>query len=165
MAYLNDNFLKLQAGYLFPEIGRRVAAFAAANPDKAPDIIRCGIGDVTEPLPMASIEAMHRAVAQLAVAPAFLIVDGNRFIPYGTLPYRCIVHGDALYASIAAASVLAKTCRDDFMNELSDRYPAYGWRENKGYPTRQHREAIARYGLTPYHRKTFRQLDTQLKLF
>jgi ribonuclease HII len=113
----------------------------------------------------ASIEAMHRAVAALKVPPRFLIIDGNRFTPFGDIPYRCIVKGDALYCSIAAASVLAKTFRDDFMNDLAARYPAYDWLHNKGYPTARHREAIEKYGLTPFHRKSFHMPDPQMKLF
>lgn len=113
----------------------------------------------------ASFLAMHRALDQLAVRPEALIVDGNRFDPYtppaggetgaGPLPFTCMVHGDARFQAIAAASILAKTYRDDYMARLDDEYPMYGWRKNKGYPTRAQREAIARYGPTPYHRKTF----------
>lgn len=113
----------------------------------------------------ASILAMHRAVDALQVRPAFLIIDGNRFVPYPQVPHQCIVKGDALYASIAAASVLAKTYRDDFMNALAVQYPMYDWQSNKGYPTRKHRDAIAAYGISPYHRRSFRLLDTQLRLF
>lgn len=113
----------------------------------------------------ASILAMHRAIEQLGVVPQHLIVDGNRFKPYRDIPYDCVVKGDGKYLSIAAASVLAKTYRDDYMMQLHDLYPQYGWDKNKGYPTRDHREAIARYGATPCHRMSFRLLDRQLSLF
>lgn len=106
----------------------------------------------------ASILAMHRALDKLAVRPQAVIVDGNRFKPYGTLPYTTIVKGDGKYLSIAAASILAKTFRDDYMNELDEKYPQYDWKSNKGYPTRKHREAISRYGTTPYHRMSFNLL-------
>ena len=113
----------------------------------------------------ASILAMHRAIEQLGVAPQHLIVDGNRFKPYRDIPYDCVVTGDGKYLSIAAASVLAQIYRDDYMMQLHDLYPQYGWDKNKGYPTRDHREAIARYGATPCHRMSFRLLDRQLSLF
>lgn len=106
----------------------------------------------------ASILAMHRALDNLAVRPQAVIVDGNRFKPYGTLPYTTIVKGDGKYLSIAAASILAKTFRDDYMDELDKKYPQYDWKSNKGYPTRKHREAISRYGTTPYHRMSFNLL-------
>lgn len=118
----------------------------------------------------ASFLAMHRALDQLAVRPEALIIDGNRFDPYparcaGQLPYTCVVHGDARYQAIAAASILAKTYRDDYMARLDEEYPAYGWRKNKGYPTRDQREAIRQHGITKYHRKTFNLLgDRQLEL-
>ena len=119
----------------------------------------------------ASILAMHRALDQLQVRPEAIIVDGNRFKPYRTvidgtavsIPHTTIVKGDGKYLSIAAASILAKTCRDDYMDELARQYPQYDWLSNKGYPTRKHREAIRQYGITPYHRKTFNMLgDSQL---
>ena len=113
----------------------------------------------------ASILAMHRALDQLAVRPEAVIVDGNRFKPYQNLPHTTIVKGDGKYLSIAAASILAKTYRDDYMDRLAAQYPQYDWLSNKGYPTKQHREAIRRYGITPYHRKTFNMLgDGQLTL-
>jgi len=113
----------------------------------------------------ASILAMHRALDQLKVRPEAVIVDGNRFKPYNGLPYATIVKGDGKYLSIAAASILAKTFRDDYMNQLAEEYPAYDWRSNKGYPTRKHREAIRQYGITPYHRRSFNLLgDGQLML-
>jgi len=113
----------------------------------------------------ASILAMHRALDQLAVRPQAVIVDGNRFKKYGDLPHTTIVKGDGKYMAIAAASILAKTYRDDYMNRLADEYPQYDWRQNKGYPTRKHREAIRQYGITPYHRKSYNLLgDGQLSL-
>jgi ribonuclease HII len=111
----------------------------------------------------ASILAMHRALDQLQVRPETIIVDGNRFKPYQQLPYTTIVKGDGKYLSIAAASILAKTYRDDYMDRLAEEYPCYDWLSNKGYPTKKHREAIRQYGITPYHRKTFNLLgDGQL---
>ncbi|MCQ2350460.1 MAG: ribonuclease HII [Paludibacteraceae bacterium] len=104
----------------------------------------------------ASVLAMHRAIANLSVKPQYLIIDGNRFYNSTGIPYNTIVKGDGKYMSIAAASVLAKTYRDDYMNALASEYPQYGWDINKGYPTKSHREAIRRYGVSPYHRMTFR---------
>ena len=113
----------------------------------------------------ASILAMHRALDQLQVRPEAVIVDGNRFKPYQQLPHTTIVKGDGKYLSIAAASILAKTYRDDYMDELAKEYPQYDWLSNKGYPTKKHREAIRQYGITPYHRKSFNMLgDGQLSL-
>lgn len=113
----------------------------------------------------ASFLAMHRAIDQLAVRPQHLLIDGNRFTPFPDIPHTTIVKGDGKYLSIAAASILAKTYRDDYMNRLAEEYPQYDWRNNKGYPTRKHRAAIAEYGPTPYHRKTFNLLgDGQLSL-
>ena len=104
----------------------------------------------------ASILAMHRALDGLSMRPDFIIVDGNRFTPYGQTPHATVVKGDARYLSIAAASILAKTYRDDEMHRLAALYPGYGWERNAGYPTAAHREAIARLGITPFHRRTFR---------
>ena len=113
----------------------------------------------------ASILAMHRALDQLMVRPETIIVDGNRFKPYQELPHTTIVKGDGKYLSIAAASILAKTYRDDYMNQLAGEYPQYDWRSNKGYPTKKHREAIKQFGITPYHRKSYNLLsDGQLSL-
>lgn len=106
----------------------------------------------------ASILAMHRALDQLAVRPEAVIVDGNRFKPYQSLPHTTIVKGDGKYLSIAAASILAKTYRDDYMNRLAEEYPQYDWLSNKGYPTKKHRDAIRQYGITPYHRKSYNLL-------
>lgn len=113
----------------------------------------------------ASILAMHRALDQLKVRPEAIIVDGNRFKPYQNLPHTTIVKGDGKYLSIAAASILAKTYRDDYMDQLAQTYPQYDWLSNKGYPTKKHREAIRKYGITPFHRKTFNMLgDGELSL-
>ena len=111
----------------------------------------------------ASILAMHRALDQRAVRPEAVIVDGNRFKPYGNVPFSTIVKGDGKYLSIAAASILAKTYRDDYMGKLDEEYPQYDWKGNKGYPTKKHRDASRQFGTTPYHRRTFNLLgDTQL---
>lgn len=112
----------------------------------------------------ASFLAMHRAIEQLKVLPEHLLIDGNRFTPYPDIPHTTVVKGDGKYLSIAAASVLAKTYRDDYMNKLALEYPAYHWLDNKGYPTKAHREAIRTCGITPYHRKTFTLLPEQLTL-
>lgn len=106
----------------------------------------------------ASFLAMHRAVDGLSVRPDFLLIDGNRFRPYDGIRHQCIVKGDGKMMSIAAASILAKTHRDEFMKRIHEEFPQYGWNVNKGYPTKAHREAIARFGATPYHRHTFRLL-------
>ena len=111
----------------------------------------------------ASILAMHRALDQLKVRPEAIIVDGNRFKSYQDLPHTTIVKGDGKYLAIAAASILAKTYRDDYMNQLAEEYPQYDWLSNKGYPTKKHREAIKQFGITPYHRKSYNLLgDGQL---
>ena len=113
----------------------------------------------------ASILAMHRALDGLKVRPGFIIVDGNRFTRYGDIPWKTVVKGDGKYMNIAAASILAKTYRDDYMDRLHDEYPAYGWNHNKGYPARAHRDAIRQYGTTPYHRMTYNLLgDGQMEL-
>ena len=112
----------------------------------------------------ASFLAMHRALDQLAVRPEAIIVDGNRFRPYHDLPYTTIVKGDGKYQAIAAASILAKTFRDDYMDRLDEEYPMYDWRSNKGYPTRKHREGIRLHGISPYHRKSYHLLGTELSL-
>lgn len=112
----------------------------------------------------ASIKAMHLALEQLSVQPGFIIIDGNRFKPFQDIPYECVVKGDGKYYSIAAASILAKTYRDDYMLNLSTEYPNYDWANNKGYPTIKHREAVIAFGFSPYHRRTFRISDPQLSL-
>lgn len=103
----------------------------------------------------ASFLAMHRAIEQLKVMPEHLLIDGNRFTPYADIPYTTVVKGDGKYLSIAAASVLAKTHRDEYMDKLNTKYPDYSWHKNKGYPTKAHRDAIRLHGATPYHRKSF----------
>lgn len=113
----------------------------------------------------ASIIGMQRAVEQLRVEPGFLLIDGNRFKQFRDIPYQCVVKGDATYLSIAAASLLAKTTRDDLMLELHKEYPHYGWDKNKGYPTREHRRGIELHGPCPYHRMSFTLLPPQLSLF
>lgn len=113
----------------------------------------------------ASFLAMHRAIEQLSVIPEFLIIDGNRFNKYQKVPHQCIVEGDAKYFSIAAASILAKTYRDDYMRQIALEHPEYDWHNNKGYPTVKHREAVLKIGFTPYHRRTFNVSDPQLSIF
>lgn len=112
----------------------------------------------------ASISAMHLALEQLSICPGFILVDGNRFKPFQSTPHQCIVKGDSKYFSIAAASILAKTYRDDYMLKLAVEYPQYDWMKNKGYPTIKHRMAVIAYGLSPYHRKTFRISNPQIEL-
>lgn len=134
------------------------------------EAVAWGIGVVTAPeidainILKASFLAMHRAIEQLKVQPQALLIDGNRFTPYKEIPFTCMVKGDGRFLSIAAASILAKTYRDDYMLQLAEEYPSYGWQQNKGYPTRAHREAISKHGITPYHRKTFTLLPSQLTL-
>ena len=112
----------------------------------------------------ASFLAMHRAIDQLKIRPELLLIDGNRFNKYHDIKHQCIVGGDAKYQSIAAASILAKTTRDHIMEELDTQYPAYNWKQNKGYPTIEHKNAVAEHGMSPFHRKTF-NMSIQLKLF
>lgn len=112
----------------------------------------------------ASFLAMHRAIDQLKIRPELLLIDGNRFNKYHDIKHQCIVGGDAKYQAIAAASILAKTTRDHIMHELDSQYPAYNWKQNKGYPTIEHKNAVAEHGMSPYHRKTF-NMSIQLKLF
>ncbi|MFZ2338187.1 MAG: ribonuclease HII [Bacteroidales bacterium] len=112
----------------------------------------------------ASIKAMHIAIEGLSKQPQFLLIDGNRFVPFGDIGHRTIIKGDGLYYSIAAASVLAKTFRDEYMEKLHGEFPVYGWNRNKGYPTSFHREAILEHGISPYHRKSFTLFNTQLTI-
>jgi ribonuclease HII len=125
-------------------------------------IVDCSVIDKVNIL-NASILAMHCAIVQLNVKPNFLLIDGNRFKPYNKIQHECIVKGDSKYMSIAAASILAKTHRDEYMNILHNEFPKYKWNKNKAYPTSDHRNAIAKYGITPYHRKSF-NLNQQLKI-
>lgn len=113
----------------------------------------------------ASFLAMHRALDLLPVSAEFLIIDGNRFKKYNSIPHECIVQGDGKYLSIAAASILAKTYRDDLMAELAMNFPQYDWGNNKGYATLKHRQAVMEHGISPYHRKTFRTVSEQLEIF
>ncbi len=142
---------------LRPEIEAEAIAWAVASLDNK-EIDEINILN-------ASFAAMHKAVAKLKTTPNLLLIDGNRFKPYLNIPHKCIIKGDSIYLSIAAASVLAKTYRDDFMLKLHNEFPGYGWDKNKAYPTKTHREAIAQIGITKYHRLSYRLIDTQLKLF
>ncbi len=112
----------------------------------------------------ASFLAMHRAIDQLKIRPELLLIDGNRFNKYHDIKHQCIVGGDAKYQAIAAASILAKTTRDHIMQDIDNQYPVYNWKQNKGYPTIEHKNAVAEHGMSPYHRKTF-NMSIQLKLF
>ncbi|MGJ8594203.1 MAG: ribonuclease HII [Aquaticitalea sp.] len=112
----------------------------------------------------ASIQAMHQAIDQLKILPEYIIVDGNRFKPYNDIPHQTIIKGDGKFVNIAAASIIAKTFRDDYMTQIHEEYPMYNWKQNKGYPTKEHREAIKKYGITKYHRKSFRLLPEQFRI-
>lgn len=112
----------------------------------------------------ASILSMHRALDKLAVKPDFILVDGNKFKKYNDIGHECVIKGDSIYANIAAASILAKTYRDEYMAKIAEEYPDYLWNINKGYPTKAHKEAIEKYGITPYHRKTFNKLSDAIQL-
>ncbi len=138
-------------------IEREAIAFAVAQVDHE-EIDRINILN-------ASFLAMHKALKMLNIKPEFILIDGNRFKPYQKVPHECIIQGDGKYFSIAAASILAKTYRDDYMRKLSEKHPQYEWSSNKGYPTVKHREAVIAYGISPYHRKTFRITNPQLGLF
>ena len=156
---LNDSkqLTERQRDALRPIIEREAVAWAVAfvSPQEIDEIN----------ILKASFLAMHRAVAALKVRPEALLIDGNRFTPYAGIPHTCIVKGDGKMMSIAAASVLAKTHRDEYMRRIATEYPQYGWEVNKGDPTKAHREAIARFGATVYHRASFRLLNQQLELF
>ena len=143
--------------YQLREIIEKEAIACAVAQLDAPDIDKFNIL-------WASVKSMHLALDNLKVRPNHILVDGNRFLPYRDIPFDCIVGGDALYTSIAAASILAKTYRDEYMIQLHTAFPYYKWNENKGYPTRNHRDAIAQYGISEYHRKTFRQLPASRPL-
>lgn len=128
-------------------------------------VAHCSIEEIEEiNILHASIKAMHKAIAALSKTPAFIAVDGNRFHPYRDIPHQCIIKGDGKYQNIAAASILAKTYRDDLMLKLHRDYPQYGWDKNKGYPTKSHREGIRNTGISPHHRKSFRLLPEQLQI-
>lgn len=155
---LNDSkqLSEKQRDLLRPVIEREALAWAVASVDNH-EIDEINILN-------ASILAMHRALDQLAIRPQHIIIDGNRFKKYGEIPHLCIVKGDGKYMSIAAASVLAKTHRDEYMYKLHEQFPGYNWQKNKGYPTQEHRNKIKEIGITDFHRKSFNLADTQLKL-
>jgi len=156
--FLNDSkqLTEKQREQLRPFIEEKAIAFAVGF------VFQDKIDEIN--ILQASILAMHKAIDELTIIPEHIIVDGNKFKPYKNIPHITIVKGDAKFMSIAAASVLAKTYRDDFMRKLDAEFPNYLWRKNKGYPTKQHREAIRKFGATNYHRKTFKLLPEQLKL-
>lgn len=139
------------------EIEQKALAFAVAWVDNI-EIDKINILN-------ASFLAMHRAIEKLPISPQFLIIDGNRFNKYKKVPHQCIIEGDGKYFSIAAASILAKTYRDDFMKQIAQEHPQYDWHSNKGYPTIKHRQAVLQIGFTPYHRRSFRVTDPQLSIF
>ncbi len=147
---LNDSkqLSAMQRNLLRPIIEEQAIAFAVAMVSNA-EIDRINILQ-------ASFKAMHLALEQLQVIPELLLIDGNRFVPYNFIPHQCIVEGDALYSSIAAASVLAKTYRDEYMENLHEQHPHYNWKQNKGYGTKEHRAAITQHGLCEHHRRSFR---------
>ena len=157
-ALMNDSkqLTARQRELLRVEIERDALAWSVAQVD-APEIDKINILN-------ASIKAMNMAVKNLSQRPDFLLIDGNRFHTDTEIPFQCFVKGDGRFLSIAAASILAKTHRDEYMCRIGEEYPLYGWKKNKGYPTRDHREAIQTCGVTPYHRKTFTLLPVQLKL-
>ncbi len=142
---------------LRPIIEKEALAFAVASVS-AEEIDKINIHK-------ASYLAMHKALDSLGTIPQFLIIDGNKFIPYRQTPHACIVKGDGKYLSIAAASILAKTYRDEYMEGIAADFPEYDWLQNKGYPTIKHRQAVLKLGLTPHHRRTFRVTEPQLTLF
>jgi ribonuclease HII len=141
---------------LRPEIEQCALAWAVASVDHEK------IDEIN--ILQASIQAMHLALDQLLIRPGHILIDGNRFHPYQEIPHTCVIKGDGIYASIAAASVLAKTWRDEYMVTLHNNWPQYGWDENKGYPTLRHRTAIKKYGFSPFHRKSFSFLDEELDI-
>ena len=156
---LNDSkqMTERQRNTLRPIIEREALAWAVA------EVTAERIDEIN--ILKASFEGMNIAVSKLSLKPEFLAIDGNRFYPASDIPYRCIVKGDGKYANIAAASVLAKTHRDEYMMRLHEEFAQYGWDRNKGYPTREHRLAIREHGLTPYHRLSFNHSEGQLELF
>ena len=158
-ALLNDpkQLNEAQRKSLRTEIEAQALAFAVAQVDHD-EIDRINILQ-------ASFLAMHRALDQLILRPELVLVDGNRFKKYQDLPHQCVVKGDGKYFSIAAASILAKTYRDDFMEKIAAEFPQYDWASNKGYPTLKHREAVLKHGFSPYHRRSFKVSDPQLTLF
>lgn len=155
---LNDSkqLSKLERDVLKPIIIKNAIAFSVSH------VFEDDIDELN--ILNASILAMHQAIEALSVLPELIIVDGNRFKPYKDVPHQTIIKGDGKYQNIAAASILAKTHRDDYMCIIHEEYPMYNWKQNKGYPTKEHREAIQKYGITKYHRKSFRLFEEQLKL-
>ncbi len=154
---LNDSkqLTEKQRKKLRPFIEKNALAYAVAFVDASK------IDEIN--ILQSSILAMHKSIKNLKIRPEYIIVDGNKFKPFKNIPHQTIVKGDAKYMSIAAASVLAKTYRDDYMHKIAKEFPNYFWENNKGYPTKQHRNGIRQYGITKYHRKTFRLLPTQLE--
>ena len=154
---LNDSkkLTEKQRFALRPEIEHQAIAYAIAH------VYQEEIDEIN--ILNASIKAMHLALEQLSKKPEYIIVDGNRFKSFQEIPHQCIVKGDGKYQNIAAASVLAKTYRDDFMEKLGLEFPQYDWKKNKGYPTKKHREAIKKYGITTYHRTSFQLLPQSQK--
>ena len=158
LPYLNDSkkLTDSQRYALRPMIEAEALSFAVAH------VFQGEIDEIN--ILNASIKAMHLALDKLNLKPAFIAVDGNRFKTYKNIPHQCVIKGDGKYLNIAAASVLAKTYRDDFMKELDLKHPQYQWKKNKGYPTSAHREGIQKYGITEHHRTSFQLLPKQLKL-
>lgn len=156
---LNDSkqLSEKQRDKLRPEIEKEAISWAVAWLDNQ-EIDKINILN-------ASITAMHKSLDQLTTKPELLLIDGNRFKPYKNIPHRCIIKGDSLFLSIAAASILAKTYRDSFMYKIHLEHPEYAWDKNKAYPTKYHRDAIVKFGITKYHRLSYKLTDTQLKLF
>jgi ribonuclease HII len=157
LPYLNDSkkLTDSQRYALRPMIEAQALSFAVAH------VFQGEIDEIN--ILNASIKAMHLALDKLNLKPAFIAVDGNRFKTYKNIPHECVIKGDGKYLNIAAASVLAKTYRDDFMKKLDLKHPQYQWKKNKGYPTSAHREGIQKYGITEYHRTSFQLLPKQLK--
>jgi ribonuclease HII len=158
LPYLNDSkkLTDSQRYALRPMIEAEALSFAVAH------VFQSEIDEIN--ILNASIKAMHLALDKLNLKPAFIAVDGNRFKTYKNIPHECVIKGDGKYLNIAAASVLAKTYRDDFMKKLDLKHPQYQWKKNKGYPTSAHREGIQKYGITEHHRTSFQLLPKQLKL-
>lgn len=156
--YLNDSkqLTKKQRIELRPYIEKYALAYSVSFLDSKK------IDEIN--ILQASILAMQTAIGKLKIKPNFIIVDGNKFKPYNNIPYKTIVKGDAKYKSIASASILAKTYRDEFMIKIGAEFPEYNWHKNKGYPTKQHRNAIRKFGITKYHRMSFKLLPTQLEI-
>lgn len=158
LPFLNDSkkLTEKQRNILRPQIENQAIAFSVAHVFQE-EIDRINILK-------ASIKAMHLALEQLQKSPEYIVVDGNKFFSFNEIPHQCIVKGDGKFQNIAAASVLAKTYRDDYMKKINADFPFYGWDQNKGYPTQSHRAAIQKYGSTPHHRKSFQLLPRQLEI-